>query len=107
MLSVVVIYIFLGTIMDQAAIIILTAPITAPLMQGLGYDPIWWGVIIVKTAEIGMVTPPVGLNVYVVASSSGADLRSCFRGVMPFLLVEFVLLGLLLAFPQIPFLLKF
>ncbi|WP_417722638.1 TRAP transporter large permease [Salipiger sp.] len=102
LLAVVLVYLFLGMVMDQAAIIILTAPITAPLMAGLGYDPIWWGVIIVKTAEIGMVTPPMGLNVYVASASSGVDLNRTFRGIAPFVVTELIILGLLLMFPAIP-----
>jgi C4-dicarboxylate transporter, DctM subunit len=94
-------------IMDQAAIIILTAPITAPLMVGLGYDPIWWGVIMIKTAEIGMVSPPMGLNVFVASAAAQTDLRSAFKGVMPFILTELIILGLLLAFPGISLLLAY
>jgi len=101
MLLVVFVYLLLGMIMDQAAIIILTAPITASLMVGLGYDPIWWGVIIIKTAEIGLVSPPMGLNVFVVSSAAKTDLRSGFIGVMPFIVTELIILALLLAFPQI------
>ncbi|MBN9401440.1 MAG: TRAP transporter large permease subunit, partial [Burkholderiales bacterium] len=71
------------------------------LMTSLGYDPIWWGVIIVKTAEIGLVSPPMGLNVFVTSSASRVDLRACFRGVMPFVVTELVVLALLLAFPEI------
>jgi tripartite ATP-independent transporter DctM subunit len=105
LLLVVLIYLFLGMIMDQAAIIILTCPITAPLMVGLGYDPIWWGVIIIKTAEIGLVSPPLGLNVFVASGAARTDLREGFRGVMPFVATELVLLGVLLAFPQVSLLL--
>lgn len=101
MLAVVAVYIFLGMIMDQAAIIILTTPITAPLMVGLGYDPIWWGVIVVKTAEIGMVSPPVGLNAFVTSAASGVRLGTVFRGLTPFIIAEFVILGLLLAVPEL------
>jgi C4-dicarboxylate transporter, DctM subunit len=107
MLLLVLIYLFLGMIMDQAAIIILTAPITAPLMVGLGYDPIWWGVIMIKTAEIGMVSPPMGLNVFVASAAAQTDLRSAFKGVMPFILTELIILGLLLAFPGISLLLAY
>jgi len=101
MLIVVAIYLILGMIMDQSAIIILTAPITTPLMVGLGYDAVWWGVIIVKTAEIGLVTPPVGLVTFVVSSTTKTPLPASFRGVFPFVITELVLLGILLAFPQI------
>ena len=101
MLLVVFLYLLMGMIMDQAAIIILTAPITAPLMVGLGYDPVWWGIIMIKTAEIGLVSPPLGLNVFVASGAAGTDLRTGFRGVVPFILTEFVILGVLLIFPQI------
>lgn len=104
MLSVVAIYILLGMVMDQAAIIILTAPITTVLMVGLGYDAVWWGVIMVKTAEIGMVTPPMGINVFVTASAAKTDLKQGFSGAIPFVVVELILLGLMLAWPSIPLL---
>jgi C4-dicarboxylate transporter DctM subunit len=100
-LLVVFVYLLLGMIMDQAAIIILTAPITAPLVVGLGYDPIWWGVIIIKTAEIGLVSPPMGLNVFVTSAAARSDLRSGFKGVMPFIATEIMILAILLAFPQL------
>jgi C4-dicarboxylate transporter, DctM subunit len=101
MLLIVLIYLLLGMIMDQAAIIILTAPLSTALMVGLGYDPVWWGVIMIKTAEIGLVSPPLGLVTYVVSSISKTELRPSFMGVMPFIGTEMVLLALLLAFPQI------
>lgn len=101
MLLVVFIYLLLGMIMDQAAIIILTAPITAPLMVGLGFDPIWWGVIIIKTAEIGLVSPPLGLNVFVASGAARTDLRQGFIGVAPFIVTELLILGILLGFPQV------
>lgn len=106
MLAVVAVYLLLGMVMDQTAILILTAPISAPLMVGLGYDPIWWGVIIVKTAEIGMVSPPVGLNAFVTSNTAGASLRTVFAGLTPFLATELVILGLLLAFPSISLMLN-
>ncbi|WP_417722642.1 TRAP transporter large permease [Salipiger sp.] len=99
MLLVVLIYLILGMIMDQAAIIILTVPITAPLMVGLGFDVIWWGVVIIKTAEIGLVSPPMGLNVFVTSGAARVNLRDSFKGVLPFLACEFVILCLLLLFP--------
>ena len=101
MLIVVFIYLILGMFMDQAAVLILTAPISTPLMAGLGFDPVWWGVIMIKTTEIGLVTPPLGMVVFVTGSSTNTDLRSSFAGVTPFIIAEFVTLGLLLAFPAI------
>lgn len=101
MLGVVFLYLIMGMIMDQAAILILTAPISTALMVGLGYDPIWWGVVIIKTAEIGMITPPLGLVTFVTSSATGTDLKESFKGVMPFALGELVILSLLLLFPSL------
>ncbi len=101
MLLVVFIYLMLGMVLDQGAIIILTAPISTALMMKLGYDPIWWGVIIIKTAEIGLVHPPVGVVLFVTSAATKTDLKTCFIGVIPFLVTELIILGLLIAFPQI------
>lgn len=101
MLLVVFIYLLLGMVMDQGAIIILTAPLSTALMVGLGYDPIWWGIIIIKTAEIGLVSPPLGLVTFVVSSSSRVDLRESFIGCLPYIGTELVILALLLTFPHI------
>jgi C4-dicarboxylate transporter DctM subunit len=101
MLLIVLIYLALGMFMDQAAVLILTAPISTPLIVGLGYDPIWWGVVMIKTVEIGLVTPPMGMVVFVTASTTGTDLKSSFKGVMPFIAAEFVTLALLLSFPAL------
>ena len=88
-------------VLDQGAIIILTAPISTALMIKLGYDPIWWGVVIIKTAEIGLVHPPIGVVLFVTSAATKTDLKTCFYGVIPFLVTELLILGLLLAFPQI------
>lgn len=101
MLLVVLIYLLLGMVMDQAAIIILTAPLSTALMVGLGYDPIWWGIIIIKTAEIGLVSPPLGLVTFVVSSSSRVPLNQAFKGAIPFLITELIILAILIAFPRI------
>jgi C4-dicarboxylate transporter DctM subunit len=101
MVTIVLIYLALGAFMDQAAIIILTAPTTTALMTGLGYDPVWWGVVIIKTVEIGLVHPPLGIVTFVVSATTKTDLKSNFIGVIPYIVTELVLLGLLMAFPQI------
>ncbi len=101
MLIIVFIYLMLGMILDQGAIIILTAPITTALMIGLGYDPVWWGVIIIKTAEIGLIHPPLGMALFVTSSVTRTDMKSCFIGIIPYLITELILLGVLIAFPQI------
>lgn len=101
MIMIVVGYLVLGMFMDQAAIIILTAPISTSLMVGLGFDPVWWGIIMIKTAEIGMMTPPLGLVVFVTSATTGTNLATGFRGAIPFVLAEIVMLALLMAFPQL------
>lgn len=97
----VVIYLILGMFMDQIAILVLTVPVTYALVTQLGYDGIWYGIVITKTVEIGLVTPPLGLNVFVASGVTKVPLGECFRGVLPFLLVELIVLALLLIFPQI------
>ncbi|MCP1337035.1 TRAP transporter large permease [Futiania mangrovi] len=98
---VLVLILFLGFFLDQIAIMGLTLPLVFPLMMALGYDPLWFGIVITKTVEIGLLTPPLGLNVYVTASRTGVALNTVFRGVMPFLLAELVVLALLVFFPDI------
>jgi len=101
MVIILTVIILLGTIMDQAAIIILTVPITLPLVLDLGYDPVWFGVMMVITAEIGLVTPPVGLNSFVVARYTGRSLEEVFRGVWPHVVAHILLVAVMLALPQV------
>jgi tripartite ATP-independent transporter DctM subunit len=103
LLSFAVIYIILGMLIDPIAIMVMTLPVMFPIMTGAGFDPIWLGVISIKLAEISLITPPVGLNVYVVRSASPIplSLEDVFAGVMPFLLLDVITLALLIAFPQI------
>ncbi|GGB36312.1 C4-dicarboxylate ABC transporter permease [Tistrella bauzanensis] len=101
LLVIVLIYLVLGFFIDQLAIVILTLPLTFPLVMSLGYDPIWFGIIVTKTTEIGLVTPPLGMNVFVAASASNTRVETGFKGVMPFLIGEFVVLGLLIALPEL------
>jgi C4-dicarboxylate transporter, DctM subunit len=87
---------------------ILTTPFVYPLIIGLGFDPIWWGIMMVMMIEIGMITPPIGMNVFVMGGvARDIPLKVIFKGIMPFLVADFVRLGLLIAFPSIAlFLLK-
>jgi TRAP-type C4-dicarboxylate transport system permease large subunit len=95
-------YLLLGCILDPGSMIILTIPIVFPLIQSLGFDPIWFGVIIVMVAEIGAITPPVGLNVFVVAGvARDVSLEEIFKGIIPFWLADMVRLFLLVMIPQI------
>ncbi len=93
-------YLVLGCIMDAMAMIILTVPIVFPVIQTLGFDPIWFGVIIVMTVELGLIHPPVGMNVFVIKSViKDVKLSTVFYGVMPFVLTDIVRLAVLIAFP--------
>lgn len=95
------IYIILGTFLDQIAILILTVPVMMPLVVSLGYDPVWFGVIVIVTAEVGLVTPPVGLNVFVVSRYTGRPLDEVFRGVLPHVVAHLFVIALFLAYPKI------
>lgn len=94
-------YVILGCVMDQVAILILTVPVVLPLVLALGFDPVWFGVIVIVTAEVGMVTPPVGLNAFVVARYTGRPLSEIFMGVMPHVIAHVIIIALFVAFPQI------
>lgn len=99
--AMIVIYLILGCFMDQLAILVLTLPIVFPMIGRFGYDPIWFGIVLTKTVEIGLITPPLGMNCFVASSISGIPLSKVFRGVTPFIGAEMVTIGLLIALPQI------
>jgi TRAP-type C4-dicarboxylate transport system permease large subunit len=95
-------YLALGCLMDAMAMIILTVPIIFPVIKTLGFDPIWFGVIIVMTVELGLIHPPVGMNVFVIKSVvKNVDFMTIFKGVLPFILTDLVRLVILIAFPVI------
>ena len=96
-------YIILGTFMEPLGIMLLTLPVVIPVIDGLGYDLIWFGIILIKLLEIGMITPPLGLNVFILKGVVGNEvkLETIFRGVAGFLLIDLVTLLLLLSFPII------
>jgi tripartite ATP-independent transporter DctM subunit len=91
----------LGLMLDQLAIVLITLPLMYPVVVELGYHPIWFGIIVVKVAEIGLITPPVGMNAYVVSASTGIPLDMVFRGVGVMLIFELITLALLLSFPAL------
>ncbi len=99
-------FVLLGCVLDAMAMIILLVPIVFPVIQSLGFDPIWFGVIVVMTVELGLITPPVGMNVFVINSIvPETSLVTIFRGVIPFVLTDLVRLALLVAFPWLVLLL--
>ncbi|MDB5849568.1 MAG: dicarboxylate transporter, DctM subunit [Rhodoferax sp.] len=101
MACVIAIYLVLGMLMDQVAILLITLPVAFPLVTSLGFDPIWFGVIVVKLVEIGLITPPVGMNVFVVSGATGVPVGTVFRGTAYLLGFEFITLALLLSVPAI------
>jgi C4-dicarboxylate transporter, DctM subunit len=93
-------YLVLGAVMDELAMILLTVPIVFPAMMQLGFDPVWFGVIIVMAVTFGMICPPVGMNVFVINSiARDIKLVDIYRGTMPFIAVDLVRLVVLCAFP--------
>ncbi len=95
-------YIILGMFFDGLAMLVVTMPVVFPIISGLGFDPIWFGVICVIVIEMGLITPPVGINVYVVKGvATGVPMATIFRGVLPFWIAMAVCLALLVLFPEI------
>ena len=96
------IYVFLGMFLDAIGMMMLTLPIVFPAVVALGYHPIWFGIIVVKMCEICLITPPVGLNCYIVNSvAPDIPLEEVFRGIIPFVAMDILTVGVLIAFPQI------
>jgi len=102
--GIIVVYLILGCFMDALGLLFLTVPFIFPSVMALGFDPIWFGIIVVKMLEIGLITPPVGIQAYVLKSVAPPNitLGDIFRGFLPFFLVDlFIVIGLLTLFPQI------
>ncbi|OCW59618.1 TRAP transporter large permease [Hoeflea olei] len=92
----------LGCVMDSAAVVILTVPIVYPIITQLGFDPIWFGVIVTMTVEIGMISPPFGLNVFVIKGiSKDTDLWEIYKGVTPFIIADLLRIGVMILFPSL------
>ena len=97
-----VIYVMLGTAMEELSMILLTVPVFFPLIVHLGLDPIWFGILIVVVVEIGLISPPVGMNLFVInALLPQVPTRTVFHGVLPFVVADVVRLCILVAFPII------
>lgn len=103
MLIIVVLYLILGMFMEPFGAMLTTLPVLLPLLNGQHIDLIWFGVFVVKMLEIGMITPPVGLNVFVIRNVAGeyASLVQIFKGVIPFLLADIVVVAIIIAFPDL------
>lgn len=97
----VVLYLVLGCFLDQLSILILTVPVVLPVVTKLGFDPIWFGMIVILLAEVGMVTPPVGMNVFVVSRTVGMPVGKVFTGVFPHVIAHLILILFLIVFPEV------
>ena len=94
-------YLLLGTVFDVFAILVLTVPIIYPTVVALGFDPIWYGVLMVRVVEIGMITPPFGINLFGLAGSIGTPMGTLYRGATPFLIADLCHLVLLFLLPSL------
>jgi len=95
-------YLVLGSIFDTVASMVITLPFVFPLIIDMGYSPIWWGVMMVMVMEVGLVTPPIGINVFVLHGvARGITLRQVFAGIVPFLMADFARLILIALVPSI------
>jgi len=98
-----IVYLMLGAIMDSHSVLFITIPIVVPLVMGMGYDLIWWGVVMLMVLETGLISPPFGIHVFVLKGIAGEDvpLGTVFRGVMPFVVADLIKLALVVAIPQL------
>ncbi|MBN1368184.1 MAG: TRAP transporter large permease [Dehalococcoidales bacterium] len=99
------IYILLGCFFDVITVLVLTIPIFFPVIQTLGIDPIWYGVLMVRVNEVGLITPPFGMNNFILAGVTKVPLGTIYRGIIPFVIADMFNIALLLALPQISLLL--
>jgi TRAP-type C4-dicarboxylate transport system permease large subunit len=92
----------LGAVFEEVSVMLITLPFVMPLIIGFGYSPVWWGIINVIVIEIGMIAPPIGLNVFVVQSlARDIPMKTVYQGIMPFFYALLATLALLLAFPPL------
>jgi C4-dicarboxylate transporter DctM subunit len=104
LIMVLVLYFFLGCFLDVAAMTVLTIPIFFPLVVSLGFNPIWFGIIFVRMAEIAMITPPIGMNAFVIAGvvrEMDIEMETVFKGIVPFLVADFFHITLLILVPSL------
>lgn len=101
-LVIIAIYLVLGCIMESLSMILLTVPLFFPIVVGLGYDPVWFGILLVVLVEIGLITPPIGVNLFVMRSvAPEVSMATIIRGIIPFVVVDVLRIGLIAVFPVI------
>ncbi|NOJ45964.1 TRAP transporter large permease [Bradyrhizobium archetypum] len=102
MLLIIIAYVVIGCFLEGIGMVLITVPVFLPLVVQYGYDPVWFSIIVVIVVELGLIHPPVGMNLFVIqAQAPDIRLGSIYRGILPFLVAPFVLLALLLLFPQL------
>ena len=97
----ILIYVILGMFCDIMVAILLTVPVLVPVIVAMGFDPVWYGVLLVVVIEMGLITPPIGMNVFMLSGITGTPIGTIFRGVWPFVAIELVFVVILTTFPQI------
>ena len=101
-LALFVLFLILGSIFDTIAAMVITLPFIFPLVTEIGYHPIWWGIILVMTIEVGMITPPIGMNVFVLHGvARNIPLGTIFRGILPFFYADVLRILLIIFFPAL------
>jgi TRAP-type C4-dicarboxylate transport system permease large subunit len=99
---IVFILVLLGCFMETLSMLLITAPLITPIVVALGYDPVWFGILLMVLLETALITPPIGINLYVVQGVRGrGEMLDVMKGAAPFVLTMFAMIALLLAFPQI------
>ena len=97
----ILIYVILGMFCDIMVAILLTVPVLVPVIVAMGFDPVWYGVLLVVVIEMGLISPPIGMNVFMLSGITGTPIGTIFRGVWPFVAIELVFVVILTTFPQI------
>jgi tripartite ATP-independent transporter DctM subunit len=101
LLVVYAIYLILGCFLDLAAILVLTVPVVLPVLKTLGYDPIWFGILAIVIAEVGLVHPPAGLNLFIIARATNQPVGEIFHGVWPHIVAHMIAIAILTIFPEL------
>lgn len=99
LLIIILLYILLGMFLDAPSAMVLTLPILFPVILSLGFDPIWYGVIMVRVIEVGLITPPMGMNVFILAGATETPMKVIFRGIVPFVIADAFHIALLISLP--------
>ncbi len=101
LIVILIFYIFIGCFLEIFSALVLTIPIIFPTIELMGFDPLWFGILVVRVAEVGLITPPIGMNVFIMAGATGVPAGKIFRGTIPFLIGDFIHIALIIAFPAI------